>query len=258
MIPLETIQGFFPEHLRGPQFAKHLLKEYVECLSLEWISRSPWASKLLFIGGTCLRLVKGIERFSEDLDFDCKGMNPEDFKKMTDGLVAYLRSYGLPATAKDKESEKLSALRRSIVFPGLLKDMGLSPFTEERFLMKVEMQDQGVDYPRESATMARCGFLFPISIPPESVLCAMKLSALLSRGKGRDFFDTLFLLQRTEPDYAFLKQKTGIADKASLQEALRSRLSELSLMDKKRDVEHLLFHRKQAERILCFEEILKP
>ena len=72
MISLESIRGFFPEELRAGQFAKHILKEYVECLALEWIARSPWAAKLTFIGGTNLRLTKDIDRFSEDLDFDCK------------------------------------------------------------------------------------------------------------------------------------------------------------------------------------------
>ena len=74
MISLESIRGFFPEELRAGQFAKHILKEYVECLALEWIARSPWAAKLTFIGGTNLRLTKDIDRFSEDLDFDCKGL----------------------------------------------------------------------------------------------------------------------------------------------------------------------------------------
>ena len=55
MISLESIKGFFPEELRGPQFVRHLLKEYVECLALEWIARSAWAAKLTFIGGTNLR-----------------------------------------------------------------------------------------------------------------------------------------------------------------------------------------------------------
>ena len=44
MISLESIRGFFPEELRAGQFAKHILKEYVECLALEWIARSPWAA----------------------------------------------------------------------------------------------------------------------------------------------------------------------------------------------------------------------
>ncbi|MBR4512447.1 MAG: nucleotidyl transferase AbiEii/AbiGii toxin family protein, partial [Bacteroidales bacterium] len=53
----------------------HVLKEYIELLALEHLSQSPYASKIVFIGGTCLRLVHGIDRFSEDLDFDCKGMD---------------------------------------------------------------------------------------------------------------------------------------------------------------------------------------
>ena len=61
MISLESIRGFFPEELRAGQFAKHILKEYVECLALEWIARSPWAAKLTFIGGTNLRLTKDID-----------------------------------------------------------------------------------------------------------------------------------------------------------------------------------------------------
>ena len=49
MISFESIKGFFPEELRAGQFAKHILKEYVECLALEWIARSPSAAKLTFI-----------------------------------------------------------------------------------------------------------------------------------------------------------------------------------------------------------------
>ena len=69
MIPLDSIRGFFPPALRTPAFARHLLKEYVECLALDWIARSAWARDLAFIGGTCLRLAMDVDRFSEDLDF---------------------------------------------------------------------------------------------------------------------------------------------------------------------------------------------
>ena len=130
MISLESIRGFFPEELRSGQFSKHILKEYVECLALEWISRSQWAPKLAFIGGTSLRLIKGIDRFSEDLDFDCKELSPDEFVRFTDALVAYLKNNGLDAVTKDKESGRLAAMRRSILFPGLLREMGLSAFKD--------------------------------------------------------------------------------------------------------------------------------
>ena len=75
MIDMEYIRGFYPPYIaQNANFQKHMLKEYVELLALEWIARSPYAAKLIFIGGTNLRLIQGIDRFSEDLDFDCKGL----------------------------------------------------------------------------------------------------------------------------------------------------------------------------------------
>ena len=62
MIPLDSIRGFFPPVLRTPAFDRHLLKEYVECLALEWIARSAWARNLTFIGDTCLRLTRDRRR----------------------------------------------------------------------------------------------------------------------------------------------------------------------------------------------------
>ena len=165
MISLESIRGFFPEELRAGQFAKHILKEYVECLALEWIARSPWAAKLTFIGGTNLRLTKDIDRFSEDLDFDCKGLAVDDFMRFTDALIAYLVRNGLNVVAKEKESSRLTAMRRSIMFPGLLHDLCLSAFKEERFMMKIGAQDQGREYERVFADVRRCGFFFPVCVP---------------------------------------------------------------------------------------------
>lgn len=257
MIPLDSIRGFFPPELRAPAFSRHVLKEYVECLALDWIARSPWARHLTFIGGTCLRLTMDVDRFSEDLDFDCKGMDADSFRAFTDALVAHLANNGLPAAARDRESPRLSAFRRSIVFPGLLRDLGLSAFREERFLMKIEAQDQGVACERRNATIRRCGFFFPVPVPPEPVLCAMKLSALLSRGKGRDFYDAMFLLQRTPPDYAFLARRhPEIRDAATLKAALATKADSTDLALKRRDVEHLLFHRENAERIERFRDFV--
>lgn len=253
MIALESIKGFFPEELRAGQFVKHILKEYVECLALEWIARSQWAPCLTFIGGTNLRLTKDIDRFSEDLDFDCKGIERDDFMRFTDSLIAHLGRNGLNAVSKEKESDRLTAMRRSIIFPGLLHELGLSAFKEERFMMKIEAQDQGREYKRESADIRRCGFFFPVTVPNEATLCAMKLSALLTRAKGRDFYDAIFLLQRTEPDYSFLAVvHPEVTDIKSLKAALKAKAQSVNLELKRRDVEHLLFHRERAELVTRF------
>ena len=258
MISLDAIAAFYPPPLRAPAFRKHLLKEYVECLALEWIARSPWAARLTFIGGTNLRLVSGIDRFSEDLDFDCKDLSPGDFSALTDALVRHLVRNGLSAEPKPRESTRISAYRRSILFPGLLHECGLSAFPEERFMMKIEAQDQGIPYPRDTAAVNHCGFFFPVPVPPPPVLCAMKLSALLTRAKGRDFYDAVFLLQRTQPDCAFLSRKhPGLDTYPAVLAALADKAASTDLALKRRDVEHLLFRRETASRVTDFPLFLK-
>ena len=120
--------------------------------------------------------------------------------------------------------------------------------------MKIEAQDQGVDYAREMAIVQRNGFSFPVPVPPQSVLLSMKLCALLTRQKGRDFYDTMFLMQRTEPDYAFLRQQKGITNKEQLNAALRETIAKTDLKKKQKDFEHLLFDSRKSETIMRFME----
>ncbi|MBR0296273.1 MAG: nucleotidyl transferase AbiEii/AbiGii toxin family protein [Paludibacteraceae bacterium] len=253
MIDMEYIRGFYPPYIaQNAGMQKHLLKEYVELLALEWIARLPYASELVFIGGTNLRLIHGIDRFSEDLDFDCKGLSGEEFMQMSDELVRYLQQHGLNAELRNKENTRLVAYRSNVYFPELLFDLQLTGHREERFLMKIEAQDQGIDYPREMAVVRRNGFSFPVPVPPLSVLLSMKLCALLTRQKGRDFYDTMFLMQRTEPDYGFLQRQKGIANKEQLDAALHEMVSSTDLKTKQRDFEHLLFDSRKSETILTF------
>ena len=79
MIPLELIKNYFPLGLRDDaSFQKHMLKEYLQLAILDFLSSTSYIRKMTFIGGTNLRLVKGIDRFSEDLDFDCKNFSKEE------------------------------------------------------------------------------------------------------------------------------------------------------------------------------------
>ena len=158
---------------------------------------------------------------------------------------------------RDKPNEKLTAFRRNIYFPGLLFELGLSGHRDERFLMKVEAQDQGVGYQSEMAMVNRCGFFFAMPVPSQSVMLSMKLSALLTRAKGRDFYDTIFLWQRTEPDYCFLRSRSGIGSREELRQALDGLLSRIDLNQKRRDFEHLLFNGLRSEQILHFDEFVK-
>ena len=71
MLNTNQIANFFPQNLReNPIYRKYLLKEYLQLVILDFLSTTKYIRKIVFIGGTNLRLIKGIDRFSEDLDFD--------------------------------------------------------------------------------------------------------------------------------------------------------------------------------------------
>ena len=68
MISLDYIRNFFPKQIgENPAFDKQMLKEYLQLLILDFISSSVFSTKIVFIGGTNLRLIKNIDRFSEDV-----------------------------------------------------------------------------------------------------------------------------------------------------------------------------------------------
>lgn len=258
MIDLNYINGFYPPHITtNVSLQKHLLKEYIQLMVLDYLASTTYVCKLAFIGGTNLRLIKGIDRFSEDLDFDCKQLSEQEFVEMTDGVISFLQKSGLNVVARDKTNANLTAFRRNIYFPEFLFELGLSGYKEERFLLKIEAQDQGAPYPIEMKHVQRCGFFFSLPTPPDSVLLAMKFSALLARSKGRDFYDAMFLMQQAKPSYSFLQERIGIATPEQLKDALHARLSSIDLNVKKRDFEHLLFDVKSAEKILLFPTIIE-
>jgi predicted nucleotidyltransferase component of viral defense system len=251
MIPLETILGFYPKPLCDQTiFRKYLLKEYIQLFILDYLSTSPWLRKITFIGGTSIRLIKGIDRFSEDLDFDCKDLTEDEFVLMTDGILKFLFKNGWPAEIRDRDQKKLKAFRRNIYFPGLLYNLKLTGHQDERFLIKVEAQDQKVTYVSEMVNVKGCGFYFPMRVPPGPVLAAMKVSAMLNRQKGRDFYDVMFLLSQTLPDFDFLMKRNGIPDLEKLKEAIDQLVLTVNLKNKMRDFEHLLFLKANSAKIL--------
>jgi len=258
MISLDLIKNYFPAGLRdNASFQKYILKEYIQLAILDFLSTTPFIGKIIFIGGTNLRLVKGIDRFSEDLDFDCKNFTREEFMDMTDSILQFLHRSGMRVEVRDRDNKRLKAFRRSFYFPELMYELGLSGHRDERFLIKIESEDQQIQYKSSMAHIKGCGLFFQFPVPTDGVLCSMKLSAMLSRQKGRDFYDAMFLLAQTKPDYSFLADKQGIHNLDELKAATKYILKGVELDLKKRDFEHLLFNKRNSERILYVNEFFQ-
>ena len=257
MIDLQYLRNYFPANIaHNSRFDRLMLKEYLQLLILEHLESSKYAPKLIFIGGTCLRHVYGIDRFSEDLDFDCKQLTQEEFMAMTDEVITHLQRNGVNAVARDKQNSRLTAFRRNIYFPELLFELNLSGHRDERLLVKIEAQDQGIDYVPQIVTINKLGFTFLLRCAPADIICSMKIAALLGRGKGRDFYDLVFLSSFAKPNYRFLKERCGIANGKELKAALQEVLSHTDLNIKIRDFEHLVLNDHQSDKILLFPNII--
>jgi hypothetical protein len=191
------------------------------------------------------------------LDFDCKNFSQDEFLEMTDGIVKFLRFSGMVAEVKESINKRLKAFRRNILFPELLFSLELTGHREERFLIKIECQDQLVYYKPEIFHIKGCGFYFPMPVPPDEVQCAMKVSAMLNRKKGRDFYDAMFLLSQTFPDFNFLNKRSGISNLKALKEEATSVIASVDLTNKMKDFEHLLFNKDNSRRILLAGDFFK-
>jgi predicted nucleotidyltransferase component of viral defense system len=258
MISFDRIKNYYPASMaENSVFQKHILTEYVQLLTLDYLSTTEHIRKMTFIGGTNLRLTRGIDRFSKDLDFDCKNLTEKEFIRMSDDVLTFLRRSGFNVEARAREKSGLKAFRRSLYFPELLFSLGISGHREARFLLKIEVQHQQAPYEPVMEFIKGCGLFFPFPVPSEAVLCAMKVADMLARAKGRDYYDVMFLLSRTEPDYQFLGSRFDIHNLAELKTAVEKSLQTVDLRRKQKDFEHLLLHRDNSRRILHFAEFIR-
>jgi predicted nucleotidyltransferase component of viral defense system len=116
MISINDIKKqFFGRIQDQPQYYEYMLKEYFQYKILDIIFSSKWAQKLSLIGGTNIRIIHGIERFSEDLDFDTFNLSREEFIDFTNEVIKRIQNDGIEVLADDKEKDtKLTAFRRNI------------------------------------------------------------------------------------------------------------------------------------------------
>ena len=141
MLSLQEIQTAYPEALKNK--GRFILREYLQYKILEIIYNSEFASQLIFLGGTCLRIVHGNERFSEDLDFDNIGMSEPAFEEISGIIAQKLKLEGLEVELKTVYK---GAYHCHIKLPGILFKSGLSGYAEEKILIQLDTEPQNYDF----------------------------------------------------------------------------------------------------------------
>lgn len=254
MLKLQEIKTFFPETLH--RFPRFMLREYLQYKILEIIFESSHANGLCFMGGTCLRIVHGNRRFSEDLDFDNTGLGEKSFLDIAELIPKQLEREGYSVELKPVMK---GAWHCYIKFPGLLFEEGLSGYQEEKILIQLDTEPQDYDYKPEKHLLNRFDVFTTILTTPLPLLMAQKFFALVNRkrSKGRDFFDLVFLMSRQiKPDYEYLNAKLSVSKPAILKKRILEKCRQLDMNKMADDVRPFLFDPNDIRKIIHFEDVV--
>lgn len=255
MMKLDEIAKSYPEGLQP--FRQFILREYLQHKLLQIIFDSEYAGSLCFRGGTCLRIVHGNTRFSEDLDFDNYRLTEATFAAISEMIRKQLEYEGYDVEMK---AVYKGAYHCYVRFPGLLFKEGLSGYKEEKILIQLDTEPQHFEFAPQQYILNRFDVFAQINVTPPAILLAQKFYAILNRerNKGRDFFDVVFLLSLIDkPDYNYLFQKKQINTAEALKEQILARCAQIDMQEMARDVQPFLFNAGDAKKVTLFAEYIK-
>lgn len=164
----------------------NVAREYCQHLFLSKFYREEGVEKILFKGGTALRILWDSPRFSEDLDFSGKMPQGEIENRIQDTLLEIQRE-GLTTDIAESKRTTGGYLGRL-----LFQWMGLSVSIQ----IEISQRQTGRGAGYEQSLIPN-DFIpsYTLLHLPEAAMVEEKIAALLARAKPRDFFDFYFILR---------------------------------------------------------------
>ena len=177
-----------------------LVREYLQARILEALQRAGAFEHWAFLGGTALRFLYGLPRFSEDLDFSrTAAVRPgESMRDEFERYVARVKSaFESEAYDVDMRDRPDAVVQSTFVgFPGLLYELGLSSQRGQKITIKIEIDSNPPPYASTGTSLVRRHVLLNLLHYDKASLLAGKLHALIHRShvKGRDVYDLAWYL----------------------------------------------------------------
>jgi len=178
-----------------PAHGRNLAREYLQARILAALQSAGAMIPLAFHGGTALRFLFAISRYSEDLDFALERPSATyDFRKYLRTVQAELAAEGYRIEIKVNDNKVVQSA--FIRFSGLLYELGLSPHRDENLAVKLEVDTKPPTGATTATTIVRRYITLQLQHHDKASLLAGKLHAVLQRpyAKGRDLYDLLWYL----------------------------------------------------------------
>jgi len=254
MLSLSEISKEYPKELHP--YERFLFKEYLQYKILDIIFRNKKSNKLSFLGGTSLRIIHNNKRFSEDLDFDNFGLRAKEFDLLIDKVESNLEKEGYLVETRCVHK---GAYRCYVKFPHILYKEGLSPIKDEKILIQIDTAPHGFKYNPDVMQLNKFDIFREIKVTPIDTILSQKIYSIFNRRrqKGRDFYDIVFLLSKTKPNYRYLKMKLDIDTPEKLRKRLMRKCKNIDFTKLFKDVKPFIFEREGKEKVIKFNKVIE-
>jgi len=174
---------------------RSVAREYLQARILQALQENSAFLSWAFLGGTALRFLYSIPRYSEDLDFSLIEPKPgPDFRQSLLDIKKRLEAEAYEVELKVNDLKTVNSA--FVRFPGLLYELNLSARPTETLAVKLELDTNPPAGAGLATTIIRRYLTLNLSHYDRASLLAGKLHAILSRPytKGRDLYDLVWFL----------------------------------------------------------------
>lgn len=227
-------------------------------IALAGLTRAGFFNHAAFYGGTCLRLLHGLTRYSEDMDFSLTEKNPNiHLENYFPAIIEEFKLVGLDVELTKKEKKIFGRVESAF----LKEDTEAYDITfQTRKMMKVKIEldtDPPLSFETEQKLLTEP---YPFYVTSMSLPClfAGKIHALVYRAwqrrvKGRDWYDFEWYVRKNIPlSFTHLRERihefTGEwLDQAAFMQQLNDKLANTSIDMVKKDVMPFIYGRSPRE-----------
>lgn len=232
-----------------------IIREYIQSKFIAQLYALKGSEQLSFVGGTSLRLLRNLPRFSEDLDFDLLGLSDTQVVELIDEVVKSFARENIPIeiVKNDREGKTYVNLK----FPSLLLDLKISSDPKEKLMIKLDYARVWKGQTPQTVLFSRYGFIEQVVTNSLDQLLVQKLTAYVQRRETqpRDIYDVVWLYaQGARIDWDFARAN-GQSDLVKLAQMKVSGEGVTAAM--KRKLEPFLFEEGEVEKMNLFEMVLK-
>ena len=201
MLNIKNLEKFTDQAQTSIQ---NVVREYCQHLFLSYLYKQPGSEKLLFKGGTALRIVFHSPRYSEDLDFTGIKITQREVEELFTDTLANIEKTGIHVEVKEGKNTTGGYL-------------GIMEFTvyDKKIEIYFEVSLRSAKGYKGITVVVENDYIQQYTLVnlSKEFLVQGKLDALMNRHKPRDFYDYFFLLSG---NYPMVKEKGNLTQVLAL------------------------------------------